>query len=88
MATAEPAKISKALSQKFRSFLINHPPSAFNRRLRALFMDYLIQQEKTGFPLDFNLLLWELSDLFELLDCAEDEWERGKTPSPSLASVD
>jgi len=68
-------KLGRNLSENFREFITQHPPSGFSRRLRNLLMDYMIHQQKTGFPPDFNIHLWELSDLFELLDCAADEWE-------------
>ncbi len=75
MSNDQPKKLSKNLSEKFKEFITEHRPSLFSRRLRYLLLDYMIHQEKIGFPLDFGTCLWELSDLFDLLDCAADEWE-------------
>jgi hypothetical protein len=76
----QPKKLSKKLSEKFREFIIQHPPAKFSRRLRGLLLEYMISQQAEGFPLDFHTHLWELSDLFELLDCAADEWANQKAP--------
>jgi len=76
MSQDEKKKLSRNLSDKFHEFIIQHPPSQFSRRLRGLLLSYMIHQQKIGFPVDFNIQLWELSDLFVLLDYAEDEWER------------
>jgi hypothetical protein len=75
MSNEQTKKLSRNLSEKFREFITQHRPSVFSRHLRSLLLDYMIQQQKVGFPLDFHIHLWELSDLFELLDCAADEWE-------------
>jgi len=80
MSNDQKKKLSRDLSEKFREFITQHPPSLFSRRLRYLLLDYMIHQQKIGFPLDFGTCLWELSDLFDLLDCAEDEWENQKKP--------
>jgi hypothetical protein len=69
-------QISPALKEKFLEFITDHSPSLFSRRLRTLLFDYLIQQQRNGFPPDFGTCLWELSDLFALLDCAADEMEK------------
>lgn len=83
MLQDEKKKLSRNLSDKFRDFIAQHPPSQFSRRLRCLLLDYMMMQQKVGFPLDFHIQLWELSDLFMLLDCAEDEWERKSNPEVS-----
>ncbi|MDP4261631.1 MAG: hypothetical protein Q8941_03805 [Bacteroidota bacterium] len=80
MSNDQPQKLSRNLSEKFRDFLIQHPPSGFSRHLRGLLMDYMIAQQMQGFPLDFHICIWELSDFFELLDCAADEWGDQKEP--------
>ncbi len=72
-------QLSKTLKEKFREFIENHPPSLVSRHLRGLLLDYMMLQQRIGFPLDFNTCLWELSDLFVLLDCATDEWEMGES---------
>lgn len=75
MSNEPKKKLSRNLSEKFQQFITEHPPSLFSRRLRFLLLDYMIKQQKVGFSLDFDVCLWELSDLFDLLDCATDEWE-------------
>ena len=75
MSNDQQKQPGKDLSEKFREFITQHPPSLFSRRLRHLLLDYMIHQQKIGFPLDFGTCLWELSDLFDLLDCAADEWK-------------
>ena len=75
MSTDQRKELSSKLTEKFCEFITQHPPSLFSRHLRSLLLDYIIQKQKTGFPVDFNVHLWELSDLFILLDCAADEWE-------------
>jgi hypothetical protein len=85
MSQDEKKKLSRNLSEKFREFITQHPPSRFSRHLRALLLDYMIHQQRIGFPLDFHIQLWELSDLFALLDCAEDEWERNQKDGKSAA---
>ncbi len=75
MSQDETKKLSRNLSEKFHEFITQHPPSLFSRHLRCLLLDYMIRQQKIGFPVDFSTHLWELSDLFRLLDYAEDELE-------------
>lgn len=75
MSQDETKKLSRNLSEKFHEFITLHPPSLFSRNLRCLLLDYMIRQQKIGFPADFSTHLWELSDLFRLLDYAEDELE-------------
>jgi hypothetical protein len=71
-------QLGRKLTEKFREFITNHPPSKFSRHLRCLFFDYLQEQSKKDLPLDFDIYVWELYDLFDLLDCAIDEWENSK----------
>jgi hypothetical protein len=78
MSNDQTPKLSKNLTEKFRAFITQHSPSSVNRHLRGLLLDYMIYQQKIGFPSDFDTRLWELSDLFDLLDCAANEWEHAK----------
>jgi len=75
MSNDERKKISRNLTEKFREFITQHSPSIFSRHLRNILLDYIAQQEKTGLPPDFHTYMWEFYDLFDLLDCATDEWE-------------
>ena len=68
-------KVSKHLTAKFREFVTEHSPSTVSRHLRNVLLDYIAHQQDTGLPTDFHIYIWEFYDLFELLDCATDEWE-------------
>jgi len=85
MSNYQKKQLSSKLSEKFCDFITQHSPSQFSRHLRSLLLDYMIQKQKTGFPVDFNIHLWELSDLFVLLDCATDEWENSPEDGRSAA---
>ncbi|HSU26789.1 MAG TPA: hypothetical protein VLJ68_00285 [Chitinophagaceae bacterium] len=74
--TGKPAsgsKRNKVLTEKFFQFIDHHPPVRVSRHLRNILLDYISHQVETGLPLDFHVYLWELYDLFELLDMAADE---------------
>lgn len=71
-----PQKSSKELTGKFYQFIENHSPVQVSRHLRGILLDYIGHQLNTGLPPDFNIYIWELYDLFELLDYAADEKER------------
>ena len=74
--------LNKALLARYKEFLKAHPPAAFSRHLRTVFFDYLSLQVRTGFPLDFDIYLGELYDLFELLDHADDLLPRPMSGEP------
>lgn len=78
MSYNQKQQLSRKLTEKFREFITNHSPSGFSRHLRCLFFDYLQEQSKKDLPVDFDMYVWELYDLFDLLDCAIDEWENAK----------
>jgi hypothetical protein len=65
--------MSKQLTDKFKEFITNHSPVLVSRHLRCLFLDYLQEQSKKDLPIDFDMYVWELYDLFDLLDLAADE---------------
>lgn len=71
-------KPSKKLTEEFYQFINSHSPKEVSRHLRLILLDYMSVQVRTGFPLDFNEYLWELSDLFDLLDSAADHLEERK----------
>ena len=73
MSNDQAFRLSRHLTEKFREFITRHSPGLVSRHLRSMLMDYIIAQQKTGLPSDFETRLWELSDLFDLLDCAADE---------------
>jgi hypothetical protein len=63
----------KATLAKFKKFIITHPPLEFVRHIREISFDYLSMAMRSGFPTDFDILLGEMYDLLEVLDCAIDE---------------
>ena len=60
----EPNKILRTAALQFISDI---NPSRFSRNLRKLLLDY-ISQNKDCLPVDFNVMLNDLNNLFELLD--------------------
>jgi len=45
------------------------PPLRLNKHLRRILLDY-ISREKDCLPIDFDIYLFDLSNLFEFLDAA------------------
>ncbi|MGC4035229.1 MAG: hypothetical protein QM764_04645 [Chitinophagaceae bacterium] len=72
-------KPNKKLTDGFYEFINSHSPKEVSRHLRCILLDYMSWQIKTGFPLDFNKYLWELADLFDLLDSAADYVDKKDT---------
>ena len=73
-----PVKPNKELSLLFHEFILNHPPSRVSVHLRSILLDYIGSQLRTGFPVDFDIWIWELSDLFDLLDRAAGQEKTSK----------
>ena len=63
-------KLDPKLSEKFHAFILHHPPRQVSRHLRCILLDYIGAQIHSGFPVDFDEWLWELSDPFDLLESA------------------
>ncbi len=62
-------QLSERLMEEVVYFMENTPPVRLNMNLRHLFMNYLMFcQDGHGFDLDD--LLWDLSNLMQLLDIA------------------
>jgi hypothetical protein len=68
-------ELSKKLFSKFHDYLSIHPPRQVSRHLRCILLDYISAHVNSGFPLDFDIWVWELYDLFELLDCVSEQAE-------------
>ncbi|NCT76503.1 MAG: hypothetical protein GXC78_18350 [Chitinophagaceae bacterium] len=64
-------KQRKLLRRQFFDFIETHPPGEFNPALRRMLLDYMAREINVGFYTDFDMLLFGLSDLFELLDSAQ-----------------
>ena len=60
------------LNHSFQDFISNHNPKEVNRHLRDMFMEYVNSLHESGLPLDLRHIIWEMNDLFALLDDAED----------------
>ena len=70
-------KRNARLTSKFHEFIEQHSPLQVGRHLRNIFLDYVSNQLRTGLPPDFHVYVWELYDLFDLLDAASDELGKG-----------
>ena len=64
----------KRISELFLDYISNHRPRMVSRHLRCIVLDYIHSQLDTGLPVDFDIYLQELYDLFALLDTADDEY--------------
>jgi hypothetical protein len=81
MTNSRKKQLSKKLTEKFHEFITLHSPVQVSRHLRNLLLDYISNQVKTGLPPEFHIYLWELYDLFDLLDCVADEQENDRKPA-------
>jgi HEPN domain-containing protein len=72
MHTQEKA-LSPELNEELVKFFEVHPPRRVSRNLRRVLLDYLRDQLETGSPLFIDELLWDMYDLFDLLDIATTE---------------
>ena len=75
--------MANTITKMLQDFISNHPPKQVNRHLRTIFLEYIESQSDTGLPEDFQMILWEMNDLFTLLDKAEDLHELKKA-KPAL----
>ena len=66
-------KISPALTEELTNYFATHDAARLSRNLRCMLLDYLAYELRTGVPLYIDELLWQLHDLFELLDVVEEE---------------
>ena len=66
-------QISAALKEEITRFFRTHKAGVFSKHLRCMLLDYLAQELRIGVPLYLDELLWQLYELFELLDMAEQE---------------
>jgi nucleoid-associated protein YejK len=66
-------KLSPGLKQAVRQYCQTHDMESVNRNLRRMLLDYLNYELRIGVPLYLEELLWQLSDLFELLDVVATE---------------
>jgi|GEM_PF-3718458 hypothetical protein len=74
MKNAESAyepKLGKELKRRISQYLQYHPERRINILLRTLFMNYVKELSET-FPSKVETMAWDLSELMELLDFAEE----------------
>jgi hypothetical protein len=64
--------ISPQLKKEFEQFLEYHPARRVGRNLREVFMTY-IQYAMDAIPSDIDEIIWDMADLMELFEMAEDE---------------
>jgi hypothetical protein len=79
-----PKKLSSALQEETLRFFETHPPAVVSKNLRRILIDYLYRELEIGVPIHLPASLWQLYDLFELLDAAEKETQ-GWHPVESLS---
>jgi hypothetical protein len=65
--------LSPELNKELVKFFAVHPPRRVSRNLRRVLLDYLRDQLETGAPLFVDELLWDMYDLFDVLDIATTE---------------
>jgi hypothetical protein len=66
-------KLSPALTEELCRYFATHHAARLSRNLRCMLLDYLAYELRTGVPLYIDELLWQLHDLFEVLDVVEGE---------------
>ncbi len=71
--TTPTKKLSPILKHQLRQFCENHYPDRVSRNLRRMLLDYLDNELQIGIPNYLEELLFQLNDLFDLLDVAAEE---------------
>ena len=64
--------LSKELADKVRYFVQDTSPARVSKNLRVVFFDYL-RNQREGLPIEFDQVLDDMQNLFELLDVAVEE---------------
>ncbi len=72
-STTPTKKLSPTLKHQLRRFCETHYPDRVSRNLRRMLLDYLDNELQVGIPVYLEELIWQLNDLFELLDTAAEE---------------
>jgi hypothetical protein len=66
-------KLTPGLKLALRQFFETHDAERVNRNLRRMLLSSLENELRVGVPLYFDEWLWQVNDLFELLDIAAKE---------------
>lgn len=61
-------KQNRELNRATKQFIESSPPLRLSKHLRRILLDYMISQ-KDCLPVDFEIYLADLSNLFDFLDC-------------------
>ncbi len=82
MATSKTIQrvLSPALSEAVLTYFATHHAANLSRNLRHLLLDNLEYELRIGVPAYLDELLWQLSDLFDLLDLAQQETAQWHPP--------
>lgn len=73
-ATKSPSqKLSPALAEELCTYFATHHAVNLSRNLRHLLLNNLEYELRIGVPAYLDELLWQLNDLFDLLDLAQQE---------------
>lgn len=67
--------LHKDVQCRFAMFLQEFPPREFNRVLRDLYIDYLVERGSRNVRIDTELMSKGIWALMAVLDKAEDHWE-------------
>jgi hypothetical protein len=80
-APLNPAKkFSPELSEAFIRYFETHNAAKLYANLRRMLLDYLSAELRVGVPLFLDEFLWQLGDLFELLDTVSGETQGWHQP--------
>jgi hypothetical protein len=86
-ATTPPKKkLSPTLKYQLRRFCETHYPGRVSSNLRRMLLDYLDNELQVGIPCYLEELLFQLNDLFDLLDTAAQETEGWRADDISSTS--
>ena len=64
--------LSKELADKVRYFVQDTSPARVSKSVRVVFFDYL-RNQREGLPIEFDQVLDDMQNIFELLDIAAEE---------------
>lgn len=71
--TFKSKKLTPAFAEELCRYFATHNAANLSRNLRCMLLDYLAYELRVGVPLYLDELLWQLNDLFDLLDHAQQE---------------
>jgi hypothetical protein len=77
-------KLTPSLTEALTRYFATHHAAKLSRNLRCMLLDYLAHELRIGVPVYTDELLWQLQELFDLLDLAAqetNEWHVPKTAS-------